>query len=286
MMKLVQLTAPLREKFGDRGAIRMIRDAGYDGYDFSMFHLVQATDGIGGENPLGYAKELRAYADSLGIPCLQGHAPFKNPKNAEDAAALLPYQLRAVEIAGILGCPVLVVHPGNDFTAEESYEHIYRHLLPRAKECGVKIATENMWNYDSKNAVAYPSACGSAEDFCRMVDLVGDPSAFGACLDIGHAEMPYAPGAPALIRALGKERLFALHVHDNDKMGDLHTIPFETGCKIRWQPIIDALREVGYAGNFTFETDAAYRRYPDELFPAVLRFQEEIGRYFIRELTK
>ena len=282
-MKLVQLTGPLRKRFGDREAIRLIREAGYDGYDYSMFHMANTAEDIGGGGGLAYAKELRAYDDSLGIPCLQGHAPFTNLRSYEETAAFLPYLVRAVKIAGILGCPILVVHPGNNFTAEENYEHIFRHLMPVAKECGVKIATENMWNYDDQNKVPYPSACGTGEDFCRHVDLVNDPD-FGALLDIGHAEMPYAQGAPAMIRALGK-RLIALHVHDNDKMSDLHTTPFESGCKIRWRPIIDALREVGYSGNFTFEADYSYRRYPDELIPAVLRFQEAIGRYFIGQLT-
>ncbi len=283
-MRLVQQTKPVRERFGDRDAIRMICEAGYDGFDFSMMHMPAVSEGIGGEGWLSYAKELRAYADSLGIPCLQGHAPYRNPKYAKDAASFLPYQIRAVKIAGILGCPILVVHPGNNFTAEENYERIFRHLLPIAKDCGVKIATENMWNYDEKNGISYPTACGSCEDFCRHVDVVNDP-AFGACLDIGHAEMPYAPGAPALIRALGKQRLFALHVHDNDKVNDMHTTPFEAGCKIRWQPIIDALREVDYRGDFTYEVPYSYRRYPDALVPALLKFQEAIGRYFIGELS-
>lgn len=282
-MRLIQQTKPVRERFGDKEAVRRIYEAGYDGFDFSMTHMPSDADGIGGDEWLSYAKDLRAYADALGIPCLQGHAPYRNPRNAEDAADFLPYQVRAVQIAGILGCPILVVHPGNNFSAEENYERIFRHLLPVAKDCGVKIATENMWNYDEKNAVAYPTACGSPEDFCRHVDRVGDP-AFGACLDIGHAEMPYAPGAPAMIRALG-DRIIALHVHDNDKMGDLHTTPFEAGCKIRWRPIIDALREVKYHGDFTYEVPYSYRRYPDALVPALLKFQEAIGRYFIEELT-
>ncbi len=283
-MKLVQLTGSLRNRFGDRAAIRMVHEAGYDGYDFSMFDLPRDTNGIGGDGWLSYTKELRVYADSLGLPCLQGHAPFTALKTPEDATAYLPYLTRSIEIASVLGCPILVVHPGNDFTAEENYEYIFRHLLPIAKDCGVKIATENMWNNDRKNGVSYPAACGSCEDFCRHVDLVNDPS-FGACLDIGHAEMPYAPGAPAMIRSLG-DRLIALHVHDNDKVGDRHTTPFEAGCRIRWQPIIDALREVGYRGNFTFEADYADRRYPDALVPALLKFQEAIGRYFIGELSE
>lgn len=285
-MKIVQLTEDLRDRFGDREAIRMIKEAGFDGYDYSMFHMLSTKEEIGSDGYLAYAKGLRAYADSIGMPCLQAHAPFRGLKNAEEVKEFLPYLRRSVEIACVLGCPILIIHPANNYTAEQNYEQIYRPLLPLAKECGVKIATENMWNYDEQNKIAYPAACGSCEDFCRHVDIAND-AALGACLDIGHAEMPSAPGAAALIRALGPDRLIALHVHDNDRLNDLHILPFSTEGRIAWRPIIDALREIGYRGNFTLEASIkVYRRYPNELLPAVLRFAAEIGRYFVREITK
>lgn len=285
-MKLVQLTEGLYDRFGDREAIRLLAEAGFDGYDYSMFHMTNVKDGIGSDAYLDYARALRAYADSLGFPCLQAHAPFRGLRNGEEVKAFLPYLKRAIEIAGVLGCPILIIHPANNYTAEQNYEEIYRPLLPLAKECNVKIATENMWNYDSQNKVAYPAACGSCEDFCRHVDMAKNPY-LGACLDIGHAEMPFAPGAPAMIRSLGADRLIALHVHDNDKVEDLHIFPLSTEGRIVWRPIIDALREIGYRGNFTFEaSNNVYRRYPNELIPALLRFAAEVGRYFIREITK
>jgi len=57
--------------------------------------------------------------------------------------------------------------------------------------------------------------------------------------------------------------------------------------RIEWQPIIDAFREIGYDGTFTFECDdAVMKTYPVELYPALLKLLEQTGRYFINKITK
>ena len=65
---------------------------------------------------------------------------------------------------------------------------MYAELLPFARDCGVKIATENMWNWDDKLGQASPAACSSPESFCAHIDALKDDFMV-ACLDIGHAEM-------------------------------------------------------------------------------------------------
>ena len=108
--------------------------------------------------------------------------------------------------------------------AEQNAE-MYAELLPFAKQCGVKIAAENMWNWDHvKNQPTF-AACASSEDFKKHIDIVNDPYLV-ACLDIGHAEMRGSgDGAVNMIRALGY-RLQALHIHDTDRWHDNHQIPF------------------------------------------------------------
>ena len=129
---------------------------------------------------------------------------------------------------------------------------MYLELLPFAKDCGVKIATENMWNWDDAKDESCFAACATSESFIEHIDAVNDPYLV-ACLDIGHAEMRGSgSGAANMIRALG-HRLQVLHIHDNDRWHDSHQIPFS--MSIDFAPIAAALKEIGYKGWFTLEAD-------------------------------
>ena len=64
-------------------------------------------------------------------------------------AAMQPYLMRAIECTAEAGGKICIIHPENDKSAEENAE-MYQKLLPFAKECGVKIATENMWMWDEE----------------------------------------------------------------------------------------------------------------------------------------
>ena len=65
-----------------------------------------------------------------------------------------------------------------------------------------------------------------------------------------------------------------------DKINDLHVLPFSPNAAVVWDPIIDALREIGYKGAFTFEADNSFLRLPSELIVPALRYEVAIGRYF------
>lgn len=281
-MKVVAQTHLASVKLGsDFEAVKAFKEAGFDGYDLSVHHrgsILYSSD------PLGEAKKLRELSEEIGIPCLQSHAPFTCIRDAAHADEYRKTELEpAVRIAGILGCPVIVVHPGNDLSVETNYEHIYKPLLEIARPLGVKIATENMWNYDDKMQITSKNvACATVENFCRQVDIARDEY-MTACLDIGHAEITDAPGAVAMIKGLNK-RIGALHVHDVDKINDLHVLPFSSNAAVAWDPIIDALREIGYKGAFTFEADNSFLRLPSELIVHALRYEVAIGRYFTAKL--
>lgn len=281
-MKLVQMTSACGKRFGDDIAIKMIKEAGFDGYDFSMTDdNKKYWDSDGWKE---YAQNLRKVADSINLPCLQMHAPSPNMRTVEDVLPLEQTFLRSIEIASILGCKMMVVHPGSFLTAEQNKLHIYDKLLPLAKEKGVTIATENMfkWKEGFEEIETVPSACGTAQDFVRHMEVIKHEN-FTACMDIGHAEMVNCEGSVKIIRALGKH-IGCLHVHDNDLYDDCHTFPF---CgKINWNEVAKALKDVGYNGHFTFEADAFMKNYPDELIPACLTLLEKTGRYLINLIEK
>lgn len=253
------------KRIGEEAAIRLAAEAGFDAFDFSMFRMISfdwPTRTIGpGAHPLGgdgwreFAKGIRRTADECGIVCNQSHAPF--PTLGE---AIMPYLFRAIECTAIAGGDICVIHPDNDKSAEENAE-IYARLLPFAKECGVRIATENMWNWDNEQKIALPAACSHHEDFLRHIEAVDDPYLV-ACLDVGHAEMAgLDTSVGEMVRTLGPH-LAALHLHDNDLRHDNHQIPFS--MEINWTSLIKHLVLADYRGDLTLEAAHFLTDYPDE----------------------
>lgn len=242
---------------GEKKVVALVAEAGFDAWDFSMFAMcqydygrhcaVQTSHPLAGEHYLDFAKELRKIGLDNGIVCNQSHAPFPSFDKT-----VRSYLQRAIECTAVAGGKICVIHPGNDWSAQENAE-MFTSLLPFAKEHGVKIAVENMWNWNQKRDESCFAACSTAESFLAHLCAVDDPD-FVACLDIGHAQMyPAGDGAVNMIEALG-HHLQALHIHDNDCKHDCHQIPFSMG--IDFQSVANALKKIGYDGYLTLEADA------------------------------
>lgn len=270
-MKTSTEIGSIAQHIGEERAVEATAKAGFDAWDFSMFTM--GSDGwaapgmIAAGRHLVTARHLRRIGLDNGILCNQSHAPFPSPK-------MLDYLKPAIECTAEAGGKICIIHPDNDSTPEQNAE-MYARLLPFAKGCGVKIATENMWNWDSETDEALFAACATPESFSAHLDAVGDAD-FVACLDIGHAEMRgVGTSAVAMIHTLG-ERLQALHIHDNDRRYDLHQIPFSQS--IDFAPIVKALQEIHYAGYFTLEADAFLRQYTEDTLMTGLRRMSETAR--------
>lgn len=250
---------------GEEKSVELLAKAGFDAWDFSMFEMapfswstnsVLPTDHpLAGPNYLAFARKLRAIGEDNGIHCNQSHAPF--PVYDACIRSLLK---RAIECTAEAGGSICIVHPDNTKTPEENAE-MYFELLPFAKDHGVKIATENMWNWNRETNEAAPAACSDPASFNAHLDVVNDDFLV-ACLDIGHAEMRgLNTSAPEMILALGS-RLQALHIHDNNKWRDLHQIPFS--MDIDFTAVVQALKQIGYQGYFTLEADTYLNAYTQE----------------------
>lgn len=237
-----------------RTAVEVCAKAGFDAWDFSMIEMCRidwdALRPVANDNPLGskdclaVARELKKIGLDNGIVCNQAHAPFPI-----DVPGMDYYVKLAIECTAEAGGEICVVHPANNRTAQQNAE-IYLELLPFAKDCGVKIATENMWNWDHTKGQSTFAACATGEDFKKHVDIVNDPFLV-ACLDLGHAEMQGSgDGAVNMIKALG-HRIQALHIHDNDRWNDNHQIPFS--MDVDFEAIVRALKDIDYSGYFTLE---------------------------------
>ena len=255
-MKISTEIASAARQIGEQKAIELYAKAGFDAWDFSMFSMCQynwqTQSCIPGNHPLSgndylkFARELKQIGLDNGIHCNQSHAPFPT-SNLE----IRSYLKRAIECTAEAGGTICVIHPDNNKSPEENAE-MYFDLLPFAKGCNVKIATENMWNWDNEKGQSSFAACSTSKSFCDHLNAVNDDF-FVACLDLGHAEMKGSgDGAPNMIRALGS-KLQALHIHDNDCLHDSHQIPFS--MNMDFDAIVKALKEIGYNGYFTLEAD-------------------------------
>ncbi|MBO5286406.1 MAG: sugar phosphate isomerase/epimerase [Clostridia bacterium] len=264
--------------FGLEKAIELHKKAGFDAYDFSAHTFVEydwrtktayakANEPIIGDDYITSAKMIKKYADDLGIICSTAHAPFPS-----DSPYVSKYLNWAIEVSSILGAKQIVVHPGCSSTAEEN-ALFYKKLLPFAKEKGIKIACENMWNwnYDPKTMDpsfdhAIEAACSHHDDFKKHLTLVNDDYLI-ACLDIGHAEMKgLNTTAVEMIKTLN-DKIECLHIHDNDKWHDDHAAPF-TG-KIDFTAMCKALKEINYTGDITLEVDPHFAK--DEPYDSALK---------------
>lgn len=259
--------------------VKLVKDAGFEAYDCTMCAKPTST-ALNSDGYLEWAKDLRDYADSIGIECNQSHAPFPSARrgDAEYNESIFPKIVRAIEMSGVLGAKVCVVHPVQEYTVEENIQ-LYKRLEPHARKAGVKIGLENL--YGAKDGKLVCAACSPHDNFKRHLDLL-PADVFTACLDIGHAEiLGEETSAVQMIETLG-DRLTAMHLHDVDKARDNHFLPFI--LKVDYAPIIEALRKVGYQGDITLEAVHFAKKMPVELLPSVARLMADVAAYFKKEI--
>ena len=266
-------------RIGEERVVEYVAKAGFDAWDFSMFDMCRydsvtklANDTghpLTGSQRLAFARRLKQIGLDNGIHCNQSHAPFSC--NYPSVRSRLKW---AIECTAEAGGKICVIHPQTNRSAKENAE-FYMELLPFAKECGVKIATENMWDWDSVKDESSFAACATSEDFLAHLYAVNDDY-FVACLDLGHADMRGSgSGAANMIRALGSH-LQALHIHDNDGWHDSHAIPFS--MSMNYEEVVKALKDVNYQGYFTLEADTHLKKYDDENIYAGIKEMAESTR--------
>ncbi len=247
---------------GEERAVELIAKAGFDAWDFSMFDMCKFdrdnnclfpnSHPLAGNDYLAFARKLKQIGLDNGIVCNQSHAPF--PVRIKP---IRDHLKRAIECTAEAGGEICVIHPDNNKSPEENAE-MYLELLPFAKEHGVKIATENMWNWNDETDCARAAACSHHDNFRAHIEAVNDPFLV-ACLDIGHAEMKgLDTTAEQMIHTLG-ETLQALHIHDNDMWHDSHQIPFS--MNIDFSKVVKALKDIDYKGYFTLEADSYLKKF-------------------------
>lgn len=292
-MRLSTQTTVLFRRIGEDATLKIYADAGYDCVDLSMFFLCREPDSVWCSDAWEeHAKETRKKCEALGMTFNQGHSPF-NYKWEEEGVVenlLLPDTIKSVKIAGVLGIRDLVVHPlhhwtykGNEEMIFEKNMEFYRKLIPYAEEAGVKISVENMFQIDKIRKYIIDDVCADPAEMNRYIDTLNSFSpVFNGCIDLGHAAV-VGREPQDFIREVGP-RLGSLHVQDNNYIGDQHLIP---GLgRIDYMAVMQALADVDYKGDFTFEADSFLGKFREDQYPMVSKFMADIGRYWIGKFNE
>ncbi len=288
-MLLSTQTDNLFRRFGPDEGIRLFAEAGYDAIDYSMFEMTSDDCPLNTADPEKFGLELRKKAEAAGLRFNQAHAPFPCWRNGDEAYnTKMPARVaQSIRIAGVLGAKAIVVHPIAYVKQGEEQKKVnfefYRSLEPVALEYGIKIALENMWGYDGRRNYIIPNVCSFGADLADYYDGLNNPAAYTVCLDLGHCGLVGEEPDDA-VRALGKDRLGALHVHDNTYKADNHTVPYDYGMKMNWDAITKALGEIDYQGDFTFEADAFLGRFDADTVPEAVKFMAGIGRRLMAKI--
>lgn len=282
-------THRLTAVFGAKEALRMIKEAGFDCADFSFFDAMDTVKL--GENAIEFAKDLRAYADSIGMRYNQAHAPFvfSYEKSVNYKTEIVPIIIKTIEICEILGVDTLIVHPLHFVSYKDNKEMLhdvnmeyYNILRPYAEKAGIRICLENMFQCYPRTSKIIPSVCCFDGGFTEYFDELSSDT-FTCCLDIGHCGLVDTDPQDA-IRILGHDRLGALHVHDNDFISDKH-IAIGMG-KIDWNAVAKAFADIDYKGVFTLEADNAFAGIQKEFMPEMLKYMYSSAKKVVDKIEE
>ena len=259
-------------RYGFEKGLARLRAHGYEGIDYQGFVVTETP--LYEKDPHEFEEYLKAQYRVIrgeGLTVHQTHGPWRYPprdgtKKEQDER--FEKMCRAIAGTAILECKKFIIHPIMPFSMEDTGRekemrdqnlNFMEKLCRVGRENGVVVCLENM-------PMPKLSLAGVPE-VLDFVKAINDDS-FKMCLDTGHCIVCGQSPAEA-VRMIGKEYLYALHVHDNDGHGDYHWNPF-MGV-IDWEDFGKALYEIRYDGVLSLEV----REQPK--LPDVLSAYEEIA---------
>ncbi|MBQ8880796.1 MAG: sugar phosphate isomerase/epimerase [Oscillospiraceae bacterium] len=291
-MRLSVETYHLEQKFGYEKAFKMLKEAGFEAVDYSLYWDLEGW--LMEEGYRERAVAVRKALDDAGLVCSQTHSPFNSLGQVKKKGIVYgesfdesnPYfveTVRAMEVSAILGAPHTVIHNLNTPADVDLMEYnlpFFKSLQPYAEKFGIKIAIENLFR--GRGDGTFEERIGTAEGMNTLLKKL-DSEWFVLLVDTGHARLVNIPPQD-LIRGLTPGSLQGLHVQDNDKFGDRHQLPFMGD--INWEAVLKALKEVGYQGDLTFEIPKILAPLPDELAEAAVVYAAAVGKYLIKRFEE
>ena len=274
-MLLSTETNSIIKRFGEEKTFEMLKKTGFDACDFSFYN--KGVELLG-DNYMENARKTKALLSKAGLLCNQAHAPFEIVEGEPFDVSCRGYNLvvRSIEYAAYIGAKNIIVHLICTNNRADLYGYnreYYKSLEPYAEKFGIKIAVEN--DFERRGGKVLP-VLNYPEEYGEFIEKLNSEW-FVGCIDIGHAAM-FSDPAEFVLKTNGS-LIKALHVHDNDRIEDLHLFPL-TGY-INWYSLCDALKKVNYTGDFTFEAIKSFDRLPNELIEDTLTYLAKMGRYLM-----
>ena len=243
-----------------------------------------------------YFKLHKMAAKASEIRVSQMHMPY--PIYVPDAMESINDYLwnqvapKSMEICNYFDCNYIVIHGfklknflGTEALEWEMTEKFINTLAPMAKEMGITLCVENLYENQGGHLIEGP--CCDVEKIITRIDRINEKNhaeTLGFCLDTGHANL-IGLCFEDMIKKLGN-RLKVLHIHDNDGLQDLHQIPYtfsrtrENSSLTDWDGFIRGLKAITYDGVLSFETAPALSTFPEKMQEETLSFISKIGKNF------
>lgn len=289
---------------------KQLKEAGFSCADFSLNgYLINKLLYQGERNDFfdKSVEELESFfqphkdaAKEAGIKIHQMHMPYPLfvPNGAKEVNDYLWNVVapKSLHVCKFFECKYIVVHGfklakylGSEELEWNKTEEFIHYLAPMAKEFGITLCIENLYNGQGNHMVEGP--CCDVEKAVERIDRINTQygaEVLGFCLDTGHANLVGLDMYDFIIR-LG-HRLKVLHIHDNDGVRDLHQVPF-TFTKTRentpstdWKGFTEGLKAISFDGVLNFEASPVVTSFPEEMKEDVLAFLVKIGWYFSNEI--
>ena len=185
---------------------------------------------ISQEEQLGYVKEK-------GLNVIFAHLGYQNINDLwiDEETGIVDRYKNDIKICHENNIPMVVMHLTSKTEApmygEVGLKRI-REICDCAQSLGVKVAFENT---KIKGYLDY------------VIENIKNDNV-GICFDSGHY---HAHFNDELDFDKFKNRIFAVHLHDNDQSDDLHLLPFDG--TLNWNETIRKLKESNYEGPVTLE---------------------------------
>jgi len=285
--------------YGIDGGFSLLHENGIEAIQFGMGALIMSAETVRKNEPsvmdgplediLEAVRPYKEAAKAHNVAISQVHAPYPSwVSGREDInERMVKVLAKAVAVAEYMDCGQLVVHPPfpaqstENKTAEEEWEMakaLYVPLIPLLKKHKVMCLLENMFSRGIEG-VRYAAVCSDFSQAAAWIDKLNEiagEECFGFCFDTGHCYL----ARQNIYRALHLmgSRVRALHMQDNDGHLDMHIAPY--AGYIDWESFLDALRDIGYAGDLNFEAAKAINRYPKEMSDICVRMLARTGEYF------
>ena len=184
-------------------------------------------------------QEQLDYIRKCGMEVIFAHLGYKGINNiwldnAEGDALVEGYK-KDISICGKNNIPMVIMHLTSKKDAikfDEIGLSRLREIAEYARALNIKVAFEN-------------TKINGCLDY--VIDNIKNENV-GICFDSGHWHVHFNDefDFPKF-----KDRIFAVHLHDNDKSDDLHLMPFDG--TIDWEGLSAQLRNCNYEGPITME---------------------------------